>query len=58
MLQKTVIPSLREANVSIRLVGNQDPAVIAPAFEALLRDGRARGHGARDHAALGGARPD
>ena len=36
-LQKTVIAVAAEANVSIRLVGNQDPAVIAPAFEALLR---------------------
>jgi acetylornithine deacetylase/succinyl-diaminopimelate desuccinylase-like protein len=36
-LQKTVIPVEAEANVSIRLVGDQDPAVIAPAFEALLR---------------------
>ena len=36
-LQKTVIPVAARANVSIRLVGNQDPAVIAPAFEALLR---------------------
>jgi acetylornithine deacetylase/succinyl-diaminopimelate desuccinylase-like protein len=37
ILQKTVIPVEAEANVSIRLVGNQDPAVIAPVFEALLR---------------------
>ena len=33
VLQKTVIPVEAEANVSIRLVGDQDPAVIAPAFE-------------------------
>ncbi len=37
VLQKTVIPVEAEANVSIRLVGDQDPAVIASAFEALLR---------------------
>ena len=38
VLQKTVIAVEAEANVSIRLVGDQDPAVIAPAFEALLRE--------------------
>ena len=38
VLQKTVIPVEAEANVSIRLVGDQDPAVIASAFERLLRD--------------------
>jgi len=38
VLQKTVIAVEAEANVSIRLVGNQDPAVIAAAFEVLLRD--------------------
>ena len=38
VLQKTVIPVEAEANVSIRLVGEQDPAVIVPAFEGLLRD--------------------
>jgi acetylornithine deacetylase/succinyl-diaminopimelate desuccinylase-like protein len=38
VLQKTVIPVEAEANVSIRLVGDQDPAVIAPAFERLLRE--------------------
>jgi acetylornithine deacetylase/succinyl-diaminopimelate desuccinylase-like protein len=38
ILQKTVIPVEAEANVSIRLVADQDPAVIAPAFEALLRE--------------------
>ena len=37
VLQKTVIPAEAEANVSIRLVGDQDPEVIRPAFEALLR---------------------
>jgi acetylornithine deacetylase/succinyl-diaminopimelate desuccinylase-like protein len=38
VLVKTVIPVEAEANVSIRLVADQDPAVIVPAFEALLRD--------------------
>jgi len=38
VLQKTVIAAEAEANVSIRLVGDQDPAVIRPAFESLLRD--------------------
>jgi acetylornithine deacetylase/succinyl-diaminopimelate desuccinylase-like protein len=37
ILQKTVIAVEAEANVSIRLVGDQDPAVIGPALEALLR---------------------
>ena len=37
-LQKTVIPVEAEANVSIRLVADQDPAVIVPAFERLLRE--------------------
>ena len=43
ILQKTVIAVEAEANVSIRLVGNQDPAVIAPAFEALLREAAPEG---------------
>jgi acetylornithine deacetylase/succinyl-diaminopimelate desuccinylase-like protein len=38
MLQKTVIPALAEANVSIRLVADQDPDEIFPAVERLLRD--------------------
>ena len=38
ILVKTVIPVTARANVSIRLVGNQDPGTIAAAFEALLRD--------------------
>lgn len=37
VLQKTVIPVEAQANASIRLVGDQDPAVIASAFESLLR---------------------
>ncbi len=42
-LVKTVIPVAARANVSIRLVGNQDPAVIATAFEKLLRDAAPEG---------------
>jgi acetylornithine deacetylase/succinyl-diaminopimelate desuccinylase-like protein len=42
-LVKTVIPVTARANVSIRLVGNQDPAVIAAAFERLLRDAAPEG---------------
>ncbi len=38
ILQKTVIPVEAEANLSIRLVGDQDPVVIAAALERLLRD--------------------
>ncbi len=38
ILLKTVIPVEAEANVSIRLVAGQDPDVIAPAFERLIRD--------------------
>ncbi|WP_411276986.1 M20/M25/M40 family metallo-hydrolase [Gaiella sp.] len=38
VLQKTVIAVSAEANVSIRLVGDQDPAVITDAFETLLRE--------------------
>jgi len=37
-LQKTVIPVEAVANVSIRLAAGQDPAVIVPAFERLLRE--------------------
>lgn len=37
VLQKTVIPVEAQANVSIRLVGNQDPVAIAATFEQLLR---------------------
>jgi len=37
-LQKTVLPVLAEANVSIRLAPGQDPQAIAPAFERLLRE--------------------
>lgn len=43
VLQKTVIPVEAEANVSIRLVGNQDPSVIVPALEGLLRDAAPEG---------------
>jgi acetylornithine deacetylase/succinyl-diaminopimelate desuccinylase-like protein len=38
ILQKTVIAVEAEANVSIRLVGNQDPDEISEAFERLLRE--------------------
>jgi len=38
ILQKTVIPVEAEANLSIRLVGDQDHVVIAAALEHLLRD--------------------
>ncbi len=38
ILQKTVIAVEAEANVSIRLVADQDPAVIIPTFERLLRE--------------------
>jgi acetylornithine deacetylase/succinyl-diaminopimelate desuccinylase-like protein len=37
-LQKTVLPVLAEANVSIRLAPGQDPKAIAPEFERLLRE--------------------
>jgi len=38
ILQKTVIPIEAVANVSIRLAAGQDPAVIVPIFERLLRE--------------------
>jgi acetylornithine deacetylase/succinyl-diaminopimelate desuccinylase-like protein len=38
MLQKTLIPVEAQANVSIRLVGNQDVETIAATFERLLRE--------------------
>lgn len=38
ILQKTVIAVEAEANVSIRLVGNQDPSAIGATFERLLRE--------------------
>jgi acetylornithine deacetylase/succinyl-diaminopimelate desuccinylase-like protein len=37
-LQKTVLPVLAEANLSIRLAPGQDPEVIAPEVERLLRE--------------------
>ncbi len=43
MLQKTVLPVEAEANISIRIVGDQDPGVIIPAFESLLRSGAPEG---------------
>lgn len=38
LLQKTVLPVEAEANVSIRLAPGQDPDVIIPEFERLLRE--------------------
>lgn len=38
VLQKTVIPVEAEANLSIRLVGDQDPAQMMAAVERLLRE--------------------
>jgi acetylornithine deacetylase/succinyl-diaminopimelate desuccinylase-like protein len=37
-LQKTVLPALAEANLSIRLVAGQDPAEISIAVERLLKE--------------------
>jgi acetylornithine deacetylase/succinyl-diaminopimelate desuccinylase-like protein len=37
-LQKTVIPVVGEANVSVRLAAGQQPDEIAPVFERLLRE--------------------
>jgi acetylornithine deacetylase/succinyl-diaminopimelate desuccinylase-like protein len=37
-LQKTVLPILAEANVSIRLAPGQDPDVVAPEVDRLLRE--------------------
>ena len=37
-LQKTVLPVVAEANVSIRLAPGQDAGTVAPVFERLLRD--------------------
>jgi acetylornithine deacetylase/succinyl-diaminopimelate desuccinylase-like protein len=36
-LQKTVLPVMAEANVSIRLAPGQDPEIVAPEVERLLR---------------------
>ncbi len=38
ILQKTVIPVEAEANLSIRLVADQEPSVIVPTLERLLRE--------------------
>jgi acetylornithine deacetylase/succinyl-diaminopimelate desuccinylase-like protein len=38
MLQKTVLPVLAEANVSIRLAPGQDPQAVAAEFERLVRE--------------------
>jgi acetylornithine deacetylase/succinyl-diaminopimelate desuccinylase-like protein len=42
-LQKTVLPVLAEANVSIRLAPGQDPARIADAFQRLVREAAPEG---------------
>ena len=42
-LQKTVLPVEGVANVSIRLAPGQDPSVIAPEFERLLRESAPEG---------------
>ena len=42
-LQKTVLPVLAEANVSIRLAPGQDPKHIADAFQRLLREAAPEG---------------
>jgi acetylornithine deacetylase/succinyl-diaminopimelate desuccinylase-like protein len=43
MLQKTVLPVLAEANVSIRLAPVQNPQLIASEFERLLREATPEG---------------
>lgn len=42
-LQKTVLPIEAEANVSIRLAPGQDPDVVLPEFERLLREAAPEG---------------
>jgi len=42
-LQKTVIPVLAEANLSIRLAPGQDPTVVGPRVEQLLREAAPEG---------------
>jgi acetylornithine deacetylase/succinyl-diaminopimelate desuccinylase-like protein len=42
-LQKTVLPVLAEANVSIRLAPGQDPQTIADAFQRLVREAAPQG---------------
>jgi acetylornithine deacetylase/succinyl-diaminopimelate desuccinylase-like protein len=42
-LQKTLVPVEAQANVSIRLVGDQDPGVVGAAFERLLREAAPQG---------------
>ena len=43
VLQKTVLPVVAHANVSIRLAPGQDPEVIAPTLERLLHEGAPEG---------------
>src|SRR5262245_35258004 len=42
-LQKTVLPVLAQANVSIRLAPGQDPEAIAPTFDRLVREAAPEG---------------
>jgi acetylornithine deacetylase/succinyl-diaminopimelate desuccinylase-like protein len=42
-VQKTIVPSVAEANVSLRLAPGQDAEATADTFEALLRDGAPEG---------------
>jgi acetylornithine deacetylase/succinyl-diaminopimelate desuccinylase-like protein len=42
-LQKTVLPVLAEANLSIRLAPGQDPMTIAPVVESMLREAAPEG---------------
>jgi acetylornithine deacetylase/succinyl-diaminopimelate desuccinylase-like protein len=39
VVQKTIVPSVAEANVSLRLAPGQDAEAMADMFEALVRDG-------------------
>ena len=43
LLQKTVLPVEAEANISIRLAPGQDPDVVLPEFERLLREAAPKG---------------
>ncbi len=43
LLQKTVLPVEAEANISIRLAPGQDPNVVLPEFERLLREAAPKG---------------
>ena len=43
VVQKTIVPSVAEANVSLRLAPGQDADAIADVFESLLREGAPEG---------------